>query len=141
MRRAVDPELVRGAANEGGNFIESVIEAPELGDALLSDEQLALYIDTFTRTGFTGGLNWYRNFDRNWEETPQLDNARIDGLPCMMITAEWDPVLAPTMAAGMPDVIDDLEMHNIDKCGHWTQQEFPVPVSSLLIDFLTRRFT
>jgi pimeloyl-ACP methyl ester carboxylesterase len=141
MRRAVDPALVAGAANEGANFIESVIDAPELGDELLTPDELAVYVDTFTKTGFTGGLNWYRNFDRNWEETPQLDGARIDGVPSMMITAEWDPVLPPAMAAGMPDIIDDLEMHNIDRCGHWTQQEFPTAVSSLLVDFLDRRFT
>jgi pimeloyl-ACP methyl ester carboxylesterase len=59
----------------------------------------------------------------------------------MMLTAEWDPVLPPAMASGMPDIIGDLEMHNIERCGHWTQQEHPDEVNALLVDFLTRRFT
>ena len=111
-----------------------------LGDELLSPDELAVFVDTFTATGFTGGLSWYRNFDRNWELTPELDGARIDDLPCLMITAEWDPVLVPAMAQGMPGVIDDLEVHQIAHCGHWTQQEEPAQVNRLLTDWLSRRF-
>ena len=60
-------------------------------------------------TGFTGGINWYRNMDRNWETTPQLDGAHIT-VPSLMVPAEWDPVLRPEMASAMPSLVDDLEM-------------------------------
>ena len=141
FRRGVEPERLQAAAADAHDFIQAVVEAPVLGDELLSPDELAVFVDTFTATGFTGGLSWYRNFDRNWELTPELDGARIDGLPCLMITAEWDPVLVPAMAQGMPDVIDDLEMHQIARCGHWTQQEEPAQVDRLLTDWLSRRFT
>jgi pimeloyl-ACP methyl ester carboxylesterase len=57
-----------------------------------------------------------------------------------MITAEWDPALRPALAAGMPDICSDLEMHMIEGCGHWTQQEKPEELSGLMLDWLTRRF-
>ena len=57
-----------------------------------------------------------------------------------MITAQWDPVLRPEMAAGMGALIPDLETKNIERCGHWTQQERPAELSKLLVEWLTRRF-
>jgi pimeloyl-ACP methyl ester carboxylesterase len=141
MRRGFDPATLEGVATDvGGNFVDTLVNAPLLGDQLLSPAELAVYAEEFRRNGFTGPLNWYRNFDRNWELTPEQDGARIDGIPCMMITAAWDPVLAPALAQGMPSVIGDLELHNIEKCGHWTQQEHPDEVNALLLDFLRRRF-
>ena len=89
-------------------------------------DELAVYVDTFSETGFTGGINWYRNLDRNWEATPELDGARIDGVPCLMVTAEWDPVLvAGAGRAACASLVGDLEMHEIDRCGHWTPAEQP----------------
>jgi pimeloyl-ACP methyl ester carboxylesterase len=140
MRRAVDPERLREVASNASDFIGAVVEAPLLGEQLLAPEELAVFVETFVGTGFTGGLNWYRNFDRNWELTPELDGARIDGLPCLMITAEWDPVLVPAMAQGMPAVIDDLELHQIERAGHWVQQECPDEVNDVLVNWLVRRF-
>ncbi|MCX7620994.1 MAG: alpha/beta hydrolase [Acidimicrobiales bacterium] len=140
MRRGVDPQLLREAASNASDFVAAIVDAPVLGEELLTRAELDVFVTTFLRTGFTGGLNWYRNFDRNWELTPQLDGARIDGLPCLMITAEWDPVLVPAMAQGMPEVIDDLEMHQVARAGHWVQQEQPDEVNRLLVDWLTRRF-
>jgi pimeloyl-ACP methyl ester carboxylesterase len=48
--------------------------------------------------------------------------------------------LPPRMAAGMPALCSDLEMHNIERAGHWVQQEFPDEVNRTLVDWLTRRF-
>jgi pimeloyl-ACP methyl ester carboxylesterase len=142
MRRGVPPEQLREVVGErpASDFVEAVVNAPVLGDELLSPDELAVFVETFRQTGFTGGMNWYRNFDWNWEQTPQLDGARIDGIPCLMITAEWDPVLTPAMAQGMPSVIDDLEMHEIAGAGHWVQQEKPAEVNAILVDWLRRRF-
>ncbi|MDE2487635.1 MAG: alpha/beta hydrolase [Alphaproteobacteria bacterium] len=108
-------------------------------DAFLTPEELEVFVETFRRTGFTGGINWYRNFTRNWERSEGLPS-RIDGLPCLMITAENDAVLAPAMAEPMRDLIGDLEMHMIAGSGHWTQQERPDEVSHLMLDWLDRRF-
>ncbi|HEX6569606.1 MAG TPA: alpha/beta hydrolase, partial [Acidimicrobiales bacterium] len=58
----------------------------------LSPDELDHYVAEFTRTGFTGGLNWYRNFDRNWETTPQLDGVKVEA-PSLFIGGKQDPVL------------------------------------------------
>jgi pimeloyl-ACP methyl ester carboxylesterase len=110
-----------------------------VGEPCVSPEEMAVYVETFRRTGFRGGINWYRNLDRNRELHPDLCSAD-PGVPCLMITAEWDPALPPWMAAGMPDQIQDLEMHMIPKAGHWVQQEHPERVNAVLVDWLTRRF-
>jgi pimeloyl-ACP methyl ester carboxylesterase len=112
-------------------------EAP--GRLLLDDEALAVYVRAFERSGFTGGINWYRNMDRNWETTAHLDGARIE-VPALMVTAEHDPVLRPEMAEPMRGLVPDLEIAMIRGCGHWTQQETPAELNRLMLDWLTRRF-
>jgi pimeloyl-ACP methyl ester carboxylesterase len=108
-------------------------------DAFLSDDELGVFVEAFARTGFTGGINWYRNFTRNWERSEGLPS-RIDNLPCLMITAERDAVLTPAMAEHMPAFIGDLEMHMVKGSGHWTQQEKPDEVNRLMLDWLEKRF-
>lgn len=108
-------------------------------DAFLTPEELEVFVSTFQRTGFTGGINWYRNFTRNWERAESLPQ-RIDDLPCLMITAEKDAVLTPEMAEPMPQFIGDLEMHMVKDSGHWTQQEKPDEVNRLVLDWLDKRF-
>ena len=114
-------------------------DASDTSGQLLTAEELAAFVETFQATGFTGGINWYRNFTRNWERS-EGQAARLDGLPCLMITAELDAVLSPAMAEGMPGMIDDLEMHMVAGSGHWTQQEKPDEVNRLILDWLGRRF-
>jgi pimeloyl-ACP methyl ester carboxylesterase len=114
-------------------------DASDTGNQLLTPEELAAFVETFQATGFTGGINWYRNFTRNWEASEGLP-ARLDDLPCLMITAERDAVLTPAMAEGMPGLIGDLEMHMVAGSGHWTQQERPDEVNRLMLDWLAKRF-
>lgn len=142
MRRGVPPEEARVAIDPVAgdlNPFRRLADLPELGPALLERDELEHFVEVFARSGFRGGINWYRNLDRNWETTPQLAGAKI-GVPSLMITAEWDPVLPPAMAAGMPALVPDLETHRIPGCGHWTQQEKPDELNRLLVDWLRRRF-
>jgi len=106
---------------------------------LLMPDELAFFVESFERTGFTGGINWYRNFTRNWERSANLPS-RIDGMPCLMIMAENDVVLSPAMAEGMEERIGDLEKALIKESGHWTQQEKPDEVNRLILDWMGRRF-
>jgi pimeloyl-ACP methyl ester carboxylesterase len=108
------------------------------GQILLNDEEMKFFVDTFTRTGFTGGINWYRNFTRNWEASANL--TQKVNVPGLMIMAEDDVVLSPAMTEGMEQYVPDLEKALIRKCGHWTQQEHPDQVNTILIDWLKRRF-
>jgi len=142
MRRAVPIAQVEARVAEVGrmqNLVEVIFENAPLGTPLLDENELRVYVETFERTGFTGGLNWYRNMDRNWETTPHLDGARID-VPSLMVTAEWDVALRPEMAEPMPTYVPDLETHMIRACGHWTQQEHPAELNRIMIDWLSRRF-
>ena len=111
------------------------------GDSLqfLPPEDIAVFVEAFQRTGFTGPVNWYRNFTRNWEQSADLP-VRIDGVPCLMVMAEKDAVLPPALADRMGDQISDLEKVLIEDCGHWTQQEKPHELSRILVDWLERRF-
>ncbi|MBS0491279.1 MAG: alpha/beta hydrolase [Proteobacteria bacterium] len=111
----------------------------DTANQLLNADELAGFVETFQATGFTGGINWYRNFSRNWERSTDLPT-RIDGVPCLMIMAEKDVVLSPAMADGMEEVISDLEKALIKDSGHWTQQEKPEEVNRLILDWMGRRF-
>ena len=108
------------------------------GEALLTPGELKVFVDTFTRTGFTGGINWYRNMTRNWEVSGTMEQ-KVH-VPGLMIMAEDDVVLSPAMADGMERFVPDLERVLIRHCGHWTQQEHPEETSAAMIDWLTRRF-
>jgi pimeloyl-ACP methyl ester carboxylesterase len=106
---------------------------------LLNEDELAVFVEAFRKGGFFGPVSWYRNFTRNWERAEGLKQ-RIDGVPCLMITAELDAVLTPEMAQPMPAFVGDLETHMVKGSGHWTQQEKPEEVNRLILDWLDRRF-
>lgn len=146
MRGGVAPEggaLVERAAGEDpeidANPFRRLQELPDLGELLLTPEELDVYVRNFDETGFRGGVNWYRNIDRNAEAYPEIGSQPLD-LPCLMVTAEWDVALPPSAAAGMPALCSDLETHMIEGCGHWTQQDRPVELNAILVDWLKRRF-
>ncbi len=102
----------------------------------LTPEDFEVYAGAFEKTGFRGGLNWYRNFDRNWELTAYLQNAKVTQ-PALMLTAEFDAVLRPEMAENMEIWVPHLQgTHLIKNSGHWTQQEKPQEVNEALLGFL-----
>ena len=129
------------AGHEGrdANPFRRLPELEPQGDRLLTDDEIDVYVRAYAAHGFRGPVNWYRNADRNQRMFPALGPTPL-ALPCLMITAEWDAALPPAMAAGMPALCADLEMHTIAACGHWTQQEKPEELSRLMVDWLVRRF-
>jgi pimeloyl-ACP methyl ester carboxylesterase len=105
---------------------------------ILTTDEKKVFVDTFMKTGFTGGINWYRNFTRNWQRSAGLDHTvRV---PALMIMAENDAVLPPSSADGMEKLVPDLEKYLVRGSGHWTQQEKPEEVSAKLIEWRRRRF-
>lgn len=120
----------------------SQLEAPEPpklpGEAILDADELAVFVENYRRTGFTPGINWYRNLSRNWKAGLKVD--QTVKVPALMIGAEDDVVLTPAMMDGMEAHIPDLEKHVIPGCGHWSQQEKPEEVTALMTDWLRRRF-
>jgi pimeloyl-ACP methyl ester carboxylesterase len=116
-------------------FIDRLPEPNGLPDWISQDE-LDHYIGEFSRTGFTGGLNWYRNLDRNWETTAELAEAKIT-VPSLFIGGTADPVLtfSPTDRAAQL-ISGPYRQVMIDGAGHWLQQERPDEVNATLLDFL-----
>ena len=104
--------------------------------AWLSEEELGVYIEAFERTGFTGGLNWYRNIDRNWELTEPVADRRIEK-PAMFLTGELDPVRRFMPAEAMDGWVTDLRANIVvSGAGHWVQQQEPAAVNAALLEFL-----
>jgi pimeloyl-ACP methyl ester carboxylesterase len=102
----------------------------------LSEDELGVYVDAFQRTGFTGGLNWYRNIDRNWELTADVADRRVEQ-PAFFLTGELDPVRRFMPAEAMTGWVTDLRADIvIPGAGHWVQQQEPGAVNAALLGFL-----
>ena len=105
----------------------------------LRPEELGHYVAEFTRTGFRGGIHYYRNFQRNWETTPELAGARIEQ-PALFVAGDRDMVIAPwrdKVEAQMRPWVPGLRgCHLLPGAGHWIQQERAEDVNRLLLEFL-----
>ncbi|HEX3538386.1 MAG TPA: alpha/beta hydrolase [Stellaceae bacterium] len=105
----------------------------------LTEADLDFYASEFARSGFRGGLNWYRNIDRNWELLAAF-GAKIE-VPALYVAGERDLVvnfpgmdqLIPNLAKFVPKLRQTVMLPG---CGHWTQQERPDEVNRALLDFL-----
>lgn len=143
MRRMMSSSLTVGDPNAAlrmlspgpEGFIDRINE-PDGPPAWISQDELDHYISEFSRTGFTGGLNWYRNLDRNWETTPELADAKIT-VPCLFVGGTADPVLTFTPTDRASEMISGpYRQVMLDGAGHWIQQERPGEVNALLLEFL-----
>jgi pimeloyl-ACP methyl ester carboxylesterase len=104
--------------------------------AWLSEAELQVYIDAFERTGFTGGLNWYRNIDRNWELMAPYGQTRI-AQPALFLTGELDLVRQFMPAEAMEGWVTDLRRSVVvPGAGHWVQQQEPEVVNDTLLEFI-----
>ena len=106
----------------------------------LNEADLAHFTEAYTKSGFRGGLNWYRNLDRNWELTAPWQGAQIHQ-PSLFIAGSKDSVITGLIGvkrvADMERVLPNLKCKIIlEGAGHWVQQERPDEVNAALIDFL-----
>jgi len=106
----------------------------------LSEAELAVFSENYAKSGFRGGLNWYRNIDRNWELTAPWQDAQIHQ-PSLFIAGSKDSVITGLIGAkrvnDLERVLPDLKQKLIiDGAGHWVQQERPDEVNAALIAFL-----
>ncbi|WP_411289562.1 alpha/beta fold hydrolase [Mycobacterium adipatum] len=106
----------------------------------LSAEEFDEYVRAFEVTGFTGPLNWYRNFDRNWEITdPSAGNvaATTIDVPLLFLAGSADPVLSFTPRDRVTEVATGgYREVLLDGAGHWLQQERAEEVNAVLLEFL-----
>ncbi len=111
---------------------------PDKSAVIISEEDLAVYVEAYRRSGFTGGVNLYRNVDRNYEIMRGVDP--VIRKPALFVGAANDAFLPPAGADGMEAFVPDLEKAIIDDCGHWVMWEKPDALNRLIIDWLSRRY-
>lgn len=104
----------------------------------LTEEDLDVFVAQFEKSGFSGGVNWYRNMDRNWELTPFWNGALLTQ-PLLFIAGEEDGVLTianeeyQALRVNAPKLAGK---YLIAGAGHWIQQERPDEVNEKLLSFL-----
>ena len=137
------PTVPVGAGNVGmvprcGKFLSGV--EPPATLPWLTEADIDVYAGEFTRTGFRGGLNWYRNIDRNWELLAPWAGANVT-VPALYMAGERDMVLGfggtDKLLASLKQLVPKLRQALIlPGCGHWTQQERQTDVNAAVLEFL-----
>lgn len=130
------PGALRQLPRATGRFVDQ-LPVPAALPSWLDPALLTESVETFTRTGFTGGLNYYRAMDLTWRRLPDLGERRVT-CPAGFIAGEKDLVLAFTPTRAMaPPLVADLRMSEIvPGVGHWVQQEAADEVTAALLGFL-----
>ncbi|MEV5242565.1 alpha/beta hydrolase [Streptomyces cinnamoneus] len=129
---------------DGASLLDTMEDPREL-PPWLTDDDVRVFVREFAEHGeraFTGGLNWYRNIDRNWELLAPFQGRTID-VPSLYVAGDRDLVrgfpgideLLPVLPAVAPGLRDSI---TLEGCGHWTQQERPEEVNAALLDFLAQ---
>ncbi len=129
-----------GMVRRGGGFLSgrSLGELP----GWITEADIAFYAGEFKRSGFRGGLNWYRNIDRNWDLLAAWAGAKVS-VPALYVAGDRDLVMGfkgmDQLLPALKQVIPQLQETIILKgCGHWTQQERPQDVNAAMLAFLRR---
>ncbi len=121
-----------------GETLTDQFVSPEELPSWLTEEDLNFYVEEITRTGFRGGLNWYRNINRLPAITAPFLGATIDQ-PSFYMGGSTDLIAGntPEAISGMQQALGDLRHCEIvEGAGHWLQQEHPSEVNSAMITFL-----
>ncbi len=145
-RLYASPETPRAAPTVTDPLLSAGGFIPRLGKPLerpawMTEADLDHYVEQFEKSGFRGGINYYRNMHRNWETTPELADATID-IPVMFLAGAKDIVIAGAneeqLRAGMEITAKDLRAVTVvPEAGHWIQQERPEIVNDALLSFLS----
>jgi pimeloyl-ACP methyl ester carboxylesterase len=98
----------------------------------MHEQDVEVYVREYIRTGFRGGLNWYRNIDRNWELTRKYDDHKL-AMPALFMVGSRDSTVKWMSPDAMKDRAPDLRIEFVDGAGHWIQQERPDDVNRALL--------
>jgi pimeloyl-ACP methyl ester carboxylesterase len=133
-----EPPRITDPSKKAGGWIGRWGKPLALPD-WLSHEDLDYYLGEFRRAGFRGGLNYYRNFDRNWELTARLD--QVVRIPALFIAGDKDLTVShltvSELRERMGSFVPDLrELVWLKGAGHWIQQERHEACNQALLGFL-----
>lgn len=132
--------IVTDPLRSAGGWIDR-LGAPKELPAWLTAEDLDYVVSQFESAGFRGGVNYYRNFHRNWEITENLDAVKVN-IPTLFIAGERDVVIAGAtqeqLTASMSRVVEDLRgVILIPEIGHWVQQEAAEQTNAAMLEFMS----
>ena len=123
---------------KGQSLVEHLV-APEVLPRWLTEDDLAFYVKEFSRTGFRGALNWYRNIKALPTILGPFAGAAIHQ-PALYLAGEYDVIAGntPEALADLPVQVPGLrDMKVFAGAGHWLQQERAPEVSRQLVQYLT----
>ena len=104
-----------------------------LGEPIMTDSELAVFVSAFEVSGFTGSINWYRNLDRNWHILADVNP--IIQQPTLMIYGDRDMI--PKFEK-LTEFVPNVDVVNLD-CGHWVQQEKPEETNQAILKWLEQQ--
>ena len=104
-----------------------------LGEPIMTDSELAVFVSAFESTGFTSSINWYRNLDRNWHLLADVNP--IIQQPTLMIYGDRDAV---RRSENLTEFVPNVEVVSLD-CGHWIQQEKPEETNQAILKWLDQQ--
>jgi pimeloyl-ACP methyl ester carboxylesterase len=114
------------------------IPDPGTAPVWLGEDQLDALTAAFTHSGFRGGLNWYRNLDRNWEQSAAFIGLTIRQ-PALFVMGDADPTYVAAQRAidALPQTAPGLRRSLIiPGGGHWIGEERPDEINAVLLEFL-----
>ena len=121
------------AIPEPGMLMINLAKAEKsLGEPIMKENELAVFVSAFETSGFSGGINWYRNLDRNWHLLADVNP--IINQPTLMIYGEQDMI---PQTENLIDFVPNLEVVCLD-CGHCIQQELPEKTNQAILKWLGR---
>ena len=120
-------------------FLDAMQDPGDDLPAWLTEADLDVFTGEFERAGFRGGLNWYRNIDRNWELMAAFNGKKVTP-PALFVSGDRDLVVSlmgpnwrEQMQQAAPNLRDAVMIPGV---GHWTQQEAAEAVNEAMIAFL-----
>jgi pimeloyl-ACP methyl ester carboxylesterase len=124
----------------GASYIEAMSEPPPLPWSWLSESEMDYFVTEYSRSGFTGGLNWYRSMDMKWEQRKPFEGVTSE-VPAYFLGSENDVDLEgfhgddpiSLMRAIFPDL---RQVKMIKGAGHMVQLEASGQVNDILLEFL-----
>ncbi|TNE70750.1 alpha/beta hydrolase [bacterium] len=104
-----------------------------LGESIMQENELSVFISAFESSGFTGSINWYRNLDRNWHFLANV--VPIIHQPTLMIYGEYDTI---PKSENLKHIVTNLDIVSLE-CGHWIQQEKSEETTATILKWLEQK--
>lgn len=133
LRNIFRKNLLSSPQEPGMLMINLARAEKPLGEPLMNDSELSVFVSAFKSSGFTGSINWYRNLDRNWHFMANV--TPIIHQPTLMIYGEQDMI---PKSENLKNIVSNLDIVSID-CGHWIQQEKPEETTQAIIKWLKKQ--